>query len=314
MDKKALARYSPEIQRLYKEGIFKPFEPSSIFRDRKAFRRFDTELRAAIKLGSFWLGNPSELTAACNVPIYRDKLTHSMFHELARLGLAKKSTSGLLYLFERQTARVYMALLAKHIADSSNEPTIVGTDSEEMSNFVLGAAAPSTPKNIVLSAEFDELIPVPSPGTSLSKILRFRSKHEAELLAFRSAMDAFDSELAKCEDPKEVRAKLQSQKEKIRKGTIELSKAMKANSVGTFLGNLQSFIKPNSPTLLGAAAVAAGKVASLATLPVGWVAGGAAVAGSIEVGVHWFGKVQERKKTLKDSPFAYLFLAQKKLV
>ncbi len=127
MDKKALARYSPEIQRLYKEGIFKPFEPSSIFRDRKAFRRFDTELRAAIKLGSFWLGNPSELTAACNVPIYRDKLTHSMFHELARLGLAKKSTSGLLYLFERQTARVYMALLAKHIADSSNEPTIVGT-------------------------------------------------------------------------------------------------------------------------------------------------------------------------------------------
>ncbi len=127
-------------------------------------------------------------------------------------------------------------------------------------------------------------------------------------------MDAFDSELAKCEDPKEVRAKLQSQKEKIRKGTIELSKAMKANSVGTFLGNLQSFIKPNSPTLLGAAAVAAGKVASLATLPVGWVAGGAAVAGSIEVGVHWFGKVQERKKTLKDSPFAYLFLAQKKLV
>jgi hypothetical protein len=218
----------------------------------------------------------------------------------------------LLYLFESSTAAIYMALLAKHIAAAQTDPTIPGTDNESLSDRAFG-------KNIrgnmepILSARLADVIPVPDRSVPLKAVLDFRQRYQAELLAFRAAMDDFERTLAEATDNEEVVSVTEGFKERVARETIDLGKALKSASISTILGSLQAFIKPNSPTLVGTAAVLAGQATSLVAIPILWVIAGASTAGLIEVGMHWFGKVQERRKTLSDTPFAYIFLARKKL-
>jgi hypothetical protein len=314
MDAKMLERYSPEIEHLYKEGIFKPFNPETLLLQPDSREALTRELKQTLIPKRPLKSRSTIIAQRCEVPVYRDKVAYEVFEALEERGLAVRSFSDRsVYLFENTTAHVYMALLAKNLAQDASEPTVPSSDSAAEMNMVFGGDPNRASVNLVLSPRFSEVIPAPAPDVPLQKILRFKKKHEAELLSFYAAVDGFQRSLSECEKTSEVKALLQSQKEQIKKETIKLSKALKANTIGSWLGTLQSFIKPTSPTLVGTAAVIAGKAASLATVPVSWVFAGAAFAGSIEVGVHWFNKVQERKTTIHNSPFAYLFLANKKL-
>jgi hypothetical protein len=302
--------FRPELQQLYEQKIFRPINPGKLFMDGKTAHEFTTDWESFLASHGprFRPSNPPE----CTVPIYKDKTSQHIFHNLQARGLAADTGNPLLYFFEPATAVNYMALLAKHMAAAQTNPTIPGTDMEALSDRTFGKNAPGNLEP-VLSARLADVIPIPHPSVPLKEILTFRQQHNAELLAFRAVMDDFEKSLAEADDDAEIVAKTETFKEKARLDTLNLSKALKSSNLSTVLGSLQAFIKPNSPTLIGSAAVLAGKATSIAAVPIPWVVAGASVAGLIEVGMHWFGKVQERRKTLKDTPFAYLFLARKKL-
>jgi hypothetical protein len=303
--------FRPELQELYEQKIFRPINPERLFMDGNAARAFTTDWESLLANQTRRFGsslNPPE----CTAPIYKDKTSQHIFHDLQAHGLAADTGNSLLYFFEPSTAVNYMALLAKHMAAAQTNPTIPGTDIEALSNRTFGKNA-SGNLEPVLSARLADVIPIPSPSIPLKDILRFRQKYGAELLAFRAAMDDFEKSLAGADDNAEIVVKTEKFKEKAKLETLNLGKALKSSNLSTVLGSLQAFIKPNSPTLIGSAAVLAGKATSIAAVPISWVVAGASAAGLIEVGMHWFGKVQERRKALKDTPFAYLFLARKKL-
>lgn len=311
MDAQAVKRFRPEVQELYEQNIFRPLNPERLFMDETAVHAFTTDLKSLSitprrRLNS---SNRPEYSAT----IYKDKTSHHIFHELEARGLAADTGNPLLYFFEPSTAVIYMALLAKHMAAAQNNPTIPGTDIEGLSNRAFG-------KNIVensepiLSARLADVIPIPSPSVPLKTILKFRQQHKAELLAFRTVMDDFEKSLAAASHNAEVISLTENFKEKAQRESIELGKALKSSNVSAILGSLQAFIKPTSPTLNGSAAVLAGKATSIAAVPISWEIAGASTAGLIEVGMHWFSKVQERRKALRDTPFAYLFLARKRFV
>jgi Family of unknown function (DUF6236) len=249
----------------------------------------------------------------CSVPIYKDKTSQRIFDDLKNRGLARETTHPLLYFFEPSTAMIYMALLAKHMAEAQPNPTIPGTDRERLSNLTFGKNSPGNLEP-VLSALLADVIPIPSSSVPLKTILGFRQKYQPELMAFRAVIEDFEKTLVAAFDKAEVISLTENFKERIARETIELGKALKSTRISTLLGSLQAFIKPTSPTLIGSAAIVAGRATSLADLPISWVMAGAACAGLVEVGLHWFGKVQERRKALRDTPFAYLFLARKKLI
>jgi Family of unknown function (DUF6236) len=311
INERAVERFRPEVQELYERKIFRPLNPGSLFMDHRAASAFTTD----------WETVSADLTRKftplkrpdCNVPIYKDKASPNIFYDLKARGLAKETRNPALYLFESSTAVIYMALLAKHMAAAQPNPTIPGTDVERLSDLAFGK---NTSGNMqpVLSARLADMIPVPSPSVSLKAVLDFRQRYQAELLAFRAAMDDFEKTLAEATDNSEVVRETERFKERVESETIQLRKALRSTKISTVLGSLQAFIKPNSPTLIGSAAVLAGKATSLAAVPILWVIAGAATAGLIEVGMHWFGKVQERREALKDTPFAYLFLARRKLI
>ncbi len=314
MDAQMLKRYTPEIECLYKEGIFKPFNPETLMGKPGSREALRDELKQTLYPSKIKKTKTPIVVQRCAVAIYSGKVAHEVFKELEERGLAIKSQEERgIYLFESRTANVYMALLAKHLALNAPEPTVPSSDSAAELGVMFGDDEEKESENLIVSPQFSGLIPTPNPDVPLRKIIKFKKKHESELIAFHAAMDDFEQLIARCEDAGQLKSLIQSQKDQIRKQTLDLSKALTANTIGSWLGSLQSFIKPNSPTLLGAAAVVAGKATSLATVPVNWVAGGAAVAGLIEVGMHWFNKVQERKAAIRNSPFAYLFLAKRKL-
>lgn len=313
MDAKRLKRYSPEIERLYKDGIFKPFNPEVLFHNSKTSLQLQREFQDTLFPGADF-DHPTEVKSGkrCDVPIYRDKVARNVFAELEANGLAIKSDDHSLYLFERETANLYMALLAKHLAATAPDPTVPASDSDEEIGAMFGKTKTRDPENMILSAKFEDIIPIPSTDTPLPKILRFREKHQDALRSFRAAVDGFEQDLKKCEDSDSIRKAIQSQRERIESETNALSSQLKANTITAFLGSIEAFIKPSSPAILGAGYAAATKATSIASVPVEVLAAGAAGAGLIGVGLHWFNKVQERK-ALKRSSFAYLLLAKRKL-
>lgn len=314
MDAQMLKRYTPEIECLYKEGIFKPFNPETLMRRPESREALRDELKQSLYPSKLRKTQTLVPVRRCDVAIYRDKVACGVFRELEERGLAIRSDDNDdIYLFENRTANVYMSLLAKHLALNAPEPTVPSSDSAAEFDMMFGSDEKRAAENLIISPQFSDLIPTPNPDVSLRAIMMFKKKYQAELIAFQTAMESFEQGVANCENAKQLRSLIQSQKDQIKKQTIDLSKALKANTIGFWLGSLQSFIKPTSPTLWGAALVVAGKAASLATIPVNWVAGGAAIAGSIEVGMHWFNKVQERNAAIRNSPFAYLLLANRKL-
>jgi len=314
MDSQMLKRYTPEIECLYKEGIFKPFNPETLMRSQNSRQALRDELKETLYPTKLKKTKTPIVVQRCDVAIYQDKVAYEVFSELKERGLAigSEDEHGI-YLFEKRTANVYMSLLAKHLALNAPEPTVPSSDSAAELDLMFGNDEKMEPENLIISPHFSDLIPTPNPDVPLRTILKFKKRHEAELIAFHAVMEGFEQAIASCENAKQLKSVVQAQKDQIKKQTIDLSKALKANTIGAWLGSLQSFIKPTSPTLWGAAVVVAGKAASLATIPVNWVAGGAALAGSIEVGMHWFNKVQERNTAIRSSSFAYLLLAKRKL-
>jgi hypothetical protein len=162
MDAQAVKRFRPEVQELYEQNIFRPLDPGSLFIDgtTQAFRR-DWESVSTTQRRRFNSSNRSE----CSVPIYKDKTSQRIFHELEARGLAADTGNPLLYFFEPSTAAIYMALLAKHMAAAQTNPTIPGTDIEGLSNRAFGKGI-SGNLEPVLAARLADVIPVPSPSVS----------------------------------------------------------------------------------------------------------------------------------------------------
>jgi hypothetical protein len=301
--------FRPELQDLYEQKIFRPINPGNLFMNAATANPFMRDWEATIRDHGrrFRQSNAPE----CCIPIYRDKTSQVIFQDLESRGLAADAGNPLLYFFEPSTASIYMALLAKHMAAAQTHPTIPATDMEALSDRAFGKNAAGNLEP-VLSARLADVIPIPSHSTPLKVILKFRKKHKSELLAFRAALDSFEAKLTQAHDDAEAKHETEKFKENVTREIIELSKALKSNSIATYFGSLQAFIKPNMPAIVGGAAVAAGVATTVAAAPIAVVLAGAGGAGLIEVGMHWFGKVQERRKALKDTPFAYVFLARKR--
>lgn len=319
-DENAIQRLTPEMRDLYERGIFRPLNPGLLFMDAGIESALLSDLDRELQRPRFALvgkrvtrqkKNNSRLDPAKVFLIYKDKTSARVFDKLNAVGLAAETGDPSMYSFDFFTGQIYMALLAKYLAAKQTHPTIPGTDIGFLLNRAHGKNVGANLEPI-LSATLSDTIPVPGPCISIQAILKFRKDHQAELLAFRTAVTDFEAQLSAVEEQTQIRDLTERFKERINREILNLEKALASSKMSMVLGSLQAFIKPTSPTLLGAAAVLAGKATSLATVPIWTVIAGASVAGAIEVGTHLFNKVQDRRNALAGTPFSYLFLARRK--
>jgi hypothetical protein len=134
MSARGLNWFRPELQDLYEQKIFRPINPAHLFRDERSSQGFHDDWRGIIE-GQRYRPLAS---AVCDTPIYKDKVSGNIFHQLESLGLAVDTGNNLLYFFEAKVAAVYMALLAKHLAGVQREPTIPATNLRSLSDRIFG--------------------------------------------------------------------------------------------------------------------------------------------------------------------------------
>ena len=310
MDAQAVKRFRPEVQELYDRQIFRPINPGRLFMDPTATKSFTAEWN---RLNPPRIRRPLDPTRPiCSVPIYKDKTSDHIFHDLEKRGLAEDRSDSLLYFFEPSTAGAYMTLLAKHMAAAQDELTVPATDRPQLSKLAFGHDLSST-SDVVLTAQLRDLVPVPDTTVPLDKVLAFREKHRPELLAFRAALDQFERELATAPDKRTAIHCTQTFKERAEKDILNLGKALTGFRVATVVGSLEAMVKANAPTIVTAtAAVVTATATAVAAVPLTWVIGAASGAGLISLTANWCKQVQDRNKAIKDSAFAYIFLAQRR--
>jgi hypothetical protein len=143
--------------------------------------------------------------------------------------------------------------------------------------------------------------------------LKFRKKYRPELLAFRAEMDGFENELRNAEDTKSMESVVVRSQERIEKECSDLAKALKGSAIQTFLCSIQTFLRAPSPYVIAAGSVVLNKATELAKVPVEYTIAGARAGGAIEVSVQYLMQRRERSTNMHKSPFAYLFLKERKL-
>lgn len=312
-DSRAVARYSSKMQYLHGEGVFQPYNPDYLVMEGpEGHERMLNELKQIIGDPSFQKLITPLPQRVLDVRIYPQKVSGSIASLLEGKGLVRYDSREHVYFFEKLTAYLFMSLLAKHLASVSEEIVIPSTDHrtfEQMTFRGVGVLE----KEIALSAVLHEVLPVPAPNVKLRRIIQFRRRHQLQLEEFRVELEQFEEHLRSCEHERQVRDQVVQFRLRLTTEVGKLEREFRQSVIPFVMSSLQSFIKPTSPTLLGAALVLAGKATSLTTVPVEWVLGGAAGAGLIEVGALWTNKWQSRQNEINRAPFSYLYRAKGKV-
>jgi Family of unknown function (DUF6236) len=119
------------------------------------------------------------------------------------------------YYFHPKVANIYMALLADYLAPKDSKLTMPGTD--QISAFEVTFECAREKQDLSVGAKLFEILPQPRSEVPLQKILKFREKYRAELLAFRAEMDGFEIALRHAEDTGSMESVVVRSQEKIEK-------------------------------------------------------------------------------------------------
>lgn len=311
-DEQAVQRYSDEIQCLYRDDIFRPINPDVLMEKVAERKKFEAEVVAHLtKLTK----HPSYKKTALKVPVFKQKLSNQLFNKLDRAGMAeerhKTREDSYCYYFHPKAAEIYMALLADYLAKEDSELTIPGSDQEIAFDLTFNRSS-GVAKDLCVAAKLFDILPCPTEDVALRKILNFRKKHHAEILAFRAVMDSFEVGLVSAEDERAMNAFVIRSKEQIERECLNLGRALKGSLITTFLGSIQSFLKAPSVYLVAGTSVLLGQASEIAKVPIKYGLAGALATGAIEVTVQHLKQRRERKDNLRKEPFAYLFLTKKK--
>jgi hypothetical protein len=131
------------------------------------------------------------------------------------------------------------------------------------------------------------------------------------LLEFRQQINEFHRNLRACQSKSDANDIAATFSEKIAKELDNLKAVMDDSRLATVVGSLKTIIKLDSPALWATAGVMMGQATQVANVPIQWSVVGIGILGAIEIAHFLSDKRNEQRATLRDSPFAYLYHAQR---
>jgi len=211
--------------------------------------------------------------------------------------------------FEKNTALLYMSLLAKYLANVDKNHVTIGTDLATYENFNFKKVSKERGFPVV-SVNLNSVLPTPNPNISIGDIVKFKRDYRENLLHFRKKLSDFHSSVSKAKTQAELKEQCANFGDEIKMGVKDLAKAMKSSKLEYRLKSLKSLIGLKSPTTWLTALEAANT--ALHILPVAFPAAavGIATVGAIELATNY---VENRNKTaikFAESPFSYIHKAR----
>ena len=311
-EERTLIPYSSDIQFLKAEGEFRAVRPERLASSWEKSEQLAKELINIIESQKFQNILPRREMRLLHSRIHRDKISGNVVDYLENWGLAERDKEDWDWIrFENRTALLYMAILAKYLADEDSMATIPGTDLQEYESLIYEAILPSD-GFACLTTNYLNMVPVPREDVSLSDIVEFKQKRYSELLEFRQQINEFHKSLKACQRKSDAHDIAATFSEKITKELDNLKAVMDDSRLATAVGSLKTIIKLDSPALWATAGVMVGQATKVADIPIQWSLAGIGILGAIEIANFLTDKRNERRAALRDSPFAYLYHAQRK--
>ena len=211
---------------------------------------------------------------------------------------------------EGTTALLYMSLLAKYIAATDQQHTIVGTDLRiyEKLNFQQSVKGDGIS---VVNCNFRGLIPSPARTASISDIIKFKRKRHDNLIAFRKFLLDFQSQLSAASSNEQLRGILISAQEDLKKGLKDMKAVFKDSNIDMVVKSLKSILNVQSSTAITGTGFLLNEKYEVAGLPTWIKASGIAAAGIIDVTSAFLEARNQRREYERNSPFSYLYHAQR---
>lgn len=211
------------------------------------------------------------------------------------------------FLMEENTSMLFMALLAKYLADVDSDYTTPSTDWKEYETLIYES---SDKKNGFpsLNTKFLDVLPVPKDDVSIEDILRFKKKRNDELLYFREVIDGIQREISHAESENEINQLVVQYKEGIERKTSDLKKTMEDSNIKTKLATFKSLIDIKSPVLIEAIGFSLVSLSPAISIPV------LSATAAVQVGYTWVDNKNRQMAKLRESPYSFLYYAKEERV
>lgn len=325
---KWLLRLSPDLKYLAGEEIFHPHDPQLLEQTWDVSEKFLAELRRIIDSNLFYKRLAPENRRSYDSKIHWNKVSSLALHFLMDRGLARISSdlsekffmSNAIFVpenekwvyFERQTALLYMSLMAKYMACTDSRDHVLATPATDRADyqFLSFAGDPVLDKIVGVEIKMQHWLPQPDPHVPMPEIVAFKRKRQDELLGLQSLMSDFEQQLSKAEsteEAKQIAYKFEIDKQK---GLHDLEASLKDAKIETSWGSLNTLLGVSAPPLIG---FLAGKIAEATQVsdPVVSSIVAFGLSASVALKAYYVAHQSAVNEKFRNSPYSYLFHAQR---
>jgi hypothetical protein len=214
--------------------------------------------------------------------VHKDKMTNHLYDFLFEKNLVlDENIDENWFLMEKHTSLLYMALLAKYLAEFEAEFNdkfvVTGTNSEEYLSMIFKRDIKQEGFNSY-ETRLLNMLPVPRDDVPIEKIYNFKHEREPELFSFREVIDEATKQISHAENQREMNKILIQQNEKLKVGMMKLKKAMSDSNIKATLTSIKSLIDIKDPSILTTLGIVVGAAAHIPIL---------AAVGALGVGITW---------------------------
>ena len=211
----------------------------------------------------------------------------------------------------RNESFLFADILATATADLSSDLLIPSTDIERSFRHLYGEQPPGNDVRAGLYMTLWNVFPSPGVEADLKDIVKFRLKRSDELLRLRSEMAKIRESIGKAADREGLKQVLHGAQAAIGSAVADLRSALGSDFKSSISTTVRELVTTQPAAIGGISAVAGSAAAKMADAPIEYVVGGAIVAAVTGLQAAFFRTRAERKKLLRQSPHAYLYLAEK---
>jgi hypothetical protein len=210
-------------------------------------------------------------------------------------------------------ARVYMALLARFLADLDPGYTVPGTDSLATEQLVEAVSSEKEgAQTLCCTMKLLDLLPVPRADIPLEEIIAFKHKRRNELLTFRKCLDDYQKQMQQARTNNEIQLITVQFKEQFEQAVCDLTATLSEAKLLRRLDTLHVLLTMSASALVGATYGLLSGVSPVTSVPIELQVLGMAAVGALKVGIQHIRKRQDERKLMRQTPFAYVYLAQRK--
>lgn len=288
---------------LREAGVFHSFRPEQVFERNPDLENllFD-EFRETVNSRQFQRLLKQFAKHPQHFDIYPEKIPGQVTAWLEQERWAERIGEGV-WRFELHVGLLYMALLAKYMADVSQYTTIPGSDYRLYKDLIFQSKGQEDP-SLGFSIELQKLLPVPREDATIDEILRFKRSRQDELLYLREEMDQFQAELKRVHEFAEVRDLATRFSERMTRRVNDLSDALDDARLPFYLGVVENLIKVDTIPLMGI-------IANPIQVSVQAQVAGASVAGGITISKYLLDHRNDQRRVLRENSFSYLYHAKR---